>query len=67
MAQTVSEKFGRHVAWTSDEPIGLEVAFAEGPYIYLNDGRRIIDVSDEEVSRLEIAVQNSSTMRVLHG
>ncbi len=44
MASTVSEKFGRHVAWTSDEPIGLEVAFAEGPYIYLNDGRRIIDL-----------------------
>ena len=44
MARTVSEKFDQHVAWTSDEPIGLEVAFAEGPYIYLNDGRRIIDL-----------------------
>lgn len=43
MAST-PETFGRHVAWTSDFPIGLEVDFAEGPFIYLKDGRRITDL-----------------------
>ncbi|MEZ4702305.1 MAG: aspartate aminotransferase family protein [Rhodothermales bacterium] len=36
--------FGRHVAWTSDHPIGLTVVSAEGPYLHLSDGRRIIDL-----------------------
>lgn len=36
--------FGRHVAWTSDAPLGMTVDFAEGAYIYLNDGRRITDL-----------------------
>ncbi len=44
MDATSSQNFSRHVAWTSDEPLGLEVEFAEGPYIYLKDGRRIIDL-----------------------
>lgn len=40
----VLQNFNRHVAWTSDEPLGLEVDFAEGSYIYLKDGRRITDL-----------------------
>ena len=44
MASSASEKFSRHVAWTSDEPLGLEVEFAEGAYIYLKNNRRIIDL-----------------------
>jgi acetylornithine/N-succinyldiaminopimelate aminotransferase len=43
MNQPLIDKFARHVAWTSDAPIGLVVEKAEGPYIYLEDGRRIID------------------------
>jgi acetylornithine/succinyldiaminopimelate/putrescine aminotransferase len=37
------ELFFRHVAQTSDEPIGIEVARAEGIYLYGPDGRRWID------------------------
>ncbi|MEM8485683.1 MAG: aspartate aminotransferase family protein [Bacteroidota bacterium] len=44
MASASAQNFNRHVAWTSDEPLGLEVDFAEGAYIYLKDGRRIIDL-----------------------
>ncbi len=44
MAPSAPNNFSRHVAWTSDEPLGLEVDFAEGPYIYLKNGRRIIDL-----------------------
>ena len=43
MSSTRSELFARHVAWTSDGPLGLEVSGATGPYITLTDGRRIID------------------------
>jgi len=35
--------FARHLAWTSDTPLGLEVDRAEGPWIFLRDGRRLID------------------------
>ncbi len=44
MASSVTDKFSRHVAWTSDEPLGLEIDFAEGVYLYLKDGRRIVDL-----------------------
>ena len=44
MAFDLSEQFRRHVAWTSDTPLGLVVDHAEGPYIYLKDGRRIVDM-----------------------
>lgn len=45
MAPTsLSELFRRHVAWTSDVPLGLAVARTEGSFIYLQDGRRIIDL-----------------------
>lgn len=42
--ETLRRHFARHLAWTSDQPLGLAVAHAEGPFIYLADGRRIIDL-----------------------
>lgn len=36
--------FTRHLAWTSEAPLGLTVSHAEGPFIYLHDGRRLIDL-----------------------
>lgn len=36
--------FERHIAWTSDHPLGLVVERAAGPYIYLAGGRRLIDL-----------------------
>ncbi len=42
-----------HIAWTSDTPLGLVVERAEGPFIELVDGRRLIDfVSGIAVSSL---------------
>ncbi len=37
------ERFARHVAWTSDSPLGLAVERAYGPYIELDNGHRLID------------------------
>ncbi len=46
-------KFLRHIAQTSDAPMGLEVSKAEGPYIYTTDGRRFTDfISGIAVSSL---------------
>ncbi len=42
--QNPKQQFTNHLAWTSDDPIGLEVDRAAGSYIYLKDGRRIIDL-----------------------
>jgi len=36
--------FAKHIAWTSDAPLSLSVSHAEGPFIYLLDGRRLIDM-----------------------
>ena len=44
MPLDLSDQFRRHVAWTSDTPLGLVVDRADGPYIYLKDGRRIVDM-----------------------
>lgn len=50
---SLADDFARHVAWTSDHPIGLTVEWAEGPFLYLDDGRRIIDfISGIAVSSL---------------
>ncbi|MGA7305331.1 MAG: aspartate aminotransferase family protein [Rhodothermales bacterium] len=38
------ENFRNHVAQTSDDPIGLIVDRAEGPFLFLDDGRRLIDL-----------------------
>lgn len=37
-------QFAAHVAWTSDAPMGLTLERAEGPFFYLDDGRRIVDL-----------------------
>jgi len=42
--QNPKQQFTEHVAWTSNAPLGLEVDHAVGSYIYLKDGRRIIDL-----------------------
>ncbi len=41
---SLASHFSRHIAWTSDHPIGLRVVSAEGPFLHLSDGRRIIDL-----------------------
>ena len=50
---SLEDLFARHVAWTSDDPLALTVERAEGPFLYLADGRRIIDfISGIAVSSL---------------
>jgi len=39
-----SQSFYKHVAQTSDEPMGLEIDRAEGPFIYTIDGKRFTDL-----------------------
>ncbi len=39
----LTDSFYNHIAQTSDEPIGLEVDYAEGPFIYTADGKRYVD------------------------
>ena len=38
------DKFLRHVAQTSDSPLGLEIARAEGTWLYTTDGRKYLDL-----------------------
>lgn len=40
----MNESFSHHIAWTSDHPIGLTVESADGPFLLLDDGRKIIDL-----------------------
>lgn len=42
--QPLAARFHTHVALTSDTPLGLTVARAEGPFLYLADGRRVVDL-----------------------
>ncbi|MEL7833966.1 aspartate aminotransferase family protein [Fodinibius sp. Rm-B-1B1-1] len=47
------DSFYEHVAQTSDAPMGLEIARAEGPYIYTTDGKEYVDfISGIAVSSL---------------
>ncbi|MBD3616168.1 MAG: aspartate aminotransferase family protein [Gracilimonas sp.] len=47
------DKFLRHIAQTSDTPLGLEVSHAEGPFIFTKDGKRFVDfISGIAVSSL---------------
>jgi acetylornithine/succinyldiaminopimelate/putrescine aminotransferase len=49
----LEESFYRHVAQTSDHPMGLVVDRAEGPFIYTQDGKRYVDfISGIAVSSL---------------
>ncbi|NNE45097.1 MAG: aspartate aminotransferase family protein [Rhodothermales bacterium] len=43
MSSDLARAFSRHVAWTSDSPIGVEVLSADGPYIHLSDGSKLVD------------------------
>jgi len=38
------EAFYKHVAQTSDSPMGLEIEHAEGCYIYTSDGKKYLDL-----------------------
>lgn len=40
----IRDSFYRHIAQTSDNPIGLEIDYAEGCSIYTTDGREYIDL-----------------------
>ena len=43
----------QRLAWTSDHPLGLEVERADGPFIFLTNGQRLIDfISGIAVSSL---------------
>jgi acetylornithine/N-succinyldiaminopimelate aminotransferase len=47
------DAFFRHIAQTSDAPIGLEISHANGPYFYTTDGSRYTDfISGIAVSSL---------------
>jgi acetylornithine/succinyldiaminopimelate/putrescine aminotransferase len=49
----VLNKFLQHIAQTSDAPMGLEIDFAEGPFIYTTDEKRYVDfISGIAVSSL---------------
>jgi acetylornithine/N-succinyldiaminopimelate aminotransferase len=39
-----STSFYRHIAQTSDEPMGLEIEKAEGCYLYTTDGKKYVDL-----------------------
>lgn len=48
-----SQSFYKHVAQTSDEPMGLEIEKAEGPFIYTTGGKQFTDfISGIAVSSL---------------
>ncbi len=47
------DQFKKHIAQTSDFPIGLEISHAEGPYIHTTDGKKFVDfISGIAVSSL---------------
>ncbi|MDZ7690630.1 MAG: aspartate aminotransferase family protein [Balneolaceae bacterium] len=49
----LEQSFYRHIAQTSDNPMGLFVDSAEGPFIYTKDGKRYVDfISGIAVSSL---------------
>jgi acetylornithine/succinyldiaminopimelate/putrescine aminotransferase len=49
----LKDKFLQFVAQTSDEPMGLEISHAEGPFLYTKDGKRFVDfISGIAVSSL---------------
>ncbi len=51
--KNISEAFYSHVAQTSEAPAGLEIDYAEGPFIFTTDGKRYVDfISGIAVSSL---------------
>ena len=52
----------RHLAWTSDHPLGLEIERAEGPFLVLTDGRKLIDF----ISGIAVSSLGHRHPRVMH-
>lgn len=47
------DSFFKHIAQTSDAPIGIEIEYAEGPFLYSTDGHKYVDfISGIAVSSL---------------
>ena len=44
MSDIYSDSFYQHVAQTSDSPMGLEIDYAEGTYLYTQNGERYLDL-----------------------
>lgn len=42
--ESTADRFRTHLAQTSDHPLGLSIQRAEGPFLFLDNGRRIIDL-----------------------
>lgn len=50
---SIKDSFYQHVAQTSDAPMGLEIDYAEGPFLYTTDRKRFVDfISGIAVSSL---------------
>jgi acetylornithine/succinyldiaminopimelate/putrescine aminotransferase len=48
-----SELFYKHIAQTSENPVGLEIDYAEGPFFFTTNGKRYVDfISGIAVSSL---------------
>ena len=56
----LKEQFARPVAWTSEAPLGLTVVRAEGPYVYLAEGWRIIDFTSGIARHWDIGTPRGS-------
>ncbi len=53
MILNYKHSFIKHIAQTSDTPIGLEIEYAEGPFLFTADGKRYVDfISGIAVSSL---------------
>lgn len=53
MSWTDSQSFYKHIAQTSDEPLGLEIESAEGCFLHTTDGKKFVDfISGIAVSSL---------------
>lgn len=53
MSWTDSQSFYKHIAQTSDEPLGLEIEFAEGCFLHTVEGKKFVDfISGIAVSSL---------------
>lgn len=63
---TSKNSFYSHIAQTSDEPMGLEISHARGPYLYTADNRRYVDfISGIAVSSLGHG--HPEVLKAVHG
>ena len=58
----LSQSFYKHVAQTSNEPMGLEIDRAEGPFIYTTDGEKYIDL----ISGIAVSSLGHRHPKVMH-